>query len=88
MKMLTVAELIRYRMAHERYVKRLAEAMVPTAYGEFRMIAYESEITGDSHIALVKGDVENADAGRCWCACTRIAWWAMSSAPPDASAAT
>jgi 3,4-dihydroxy 2-butanone 4-phosphate synthase/GTP cyclohydrolase II len=60
MKMLTVAELIRYRMAHERYVRRLAEAVVPTAYGEFRMIAYESEITGNSHIAMVKGDVENA----------------------------
>ncbi len=60
LKMLTVAEVIRYRMAHERYVRRLAEAIVPTAYGEFRMIAYESEITGDSHIALVKGDVENA----------------------------
>ena len=60
MKMLTVAELIRYRMAHERYVRRLAEAMVPTAYGEFRMVAYESEVNGDSHIALVKGDVEGA----------------------------
>jgi 3,4-dihydroxy 2-butanone 4-phosphate synthase/GTP cyclohydrolase II len=60
MKMLTVAELIRYRMAHERYVRRLAEAVVPTAYGEFRMIAYESEITGNSHIAMVKGDVESA----------------------------
>ncbi len=63
MKMLTVAELIRYRMAHERYVRRMAEAIVPTAYGEFRMIVYESEITGDSHIALVKGDVENASEG-------------------------
>src|SRR6516164_8076794 len=60
LKMLTVAELIRYRMAHERYVRRLAEAIVPTVYGEFRMIAYESEINGDSHIALVKGDVEHA----------------------------
>ena len=60
LKMLTVAELIRYRMAHERYVRRLAEALVPTAYGEFRMIAYESEINGDSHIALVLGDVEHA----------------------------
>ena len=60
LKMLTVAELIRYRMAHERYVRRLGEAMVPTAYGEFRMIAYESEINGDSHIALVRGDVEKA----------------------------
>ena len=37
MKMLTVAEVIRYRMAHERYVRRSAEALVPTAYGEFRM---------------------------------------------------
>jgi 3,4-dihydroxy 2-butanone 4-phosphate synthase/GTP cyclohydrolase II len=63
MKMLTVAEVIRYRMAHERYVRRLAEALVPTAYGEFRMIAYESEITGDSHIAMVKGDVEDASLG-------------------------
>jgi 3,4-dihydroxy 2-butanone 4-phosphate synthase / GTP cyclohydrolase II len=60
LKMLTVAELIRYRMAHERYVRRLAETVVPTAYGDFRMIVYESEINGDSHIAMVKGDVENA----------------------------
>jgi 3,4-dihydroxy 2-butanone 4-phosphate synthase / GTP cyclohydrolase II len=59
LKMLTVAELIRYRMAHERYVRRLAETMVPTPYGEFRMIVYESEINGDSHIAMVKGNVEN-----------------------------
>jgi 3,4-dihydroxy 2-butanone 4-phosphate synthase / GTP cyclohydrolase II len=60
LKMLTVAELIRYRMANERYVRRLIESTVPTAYGEFRMIVYESEINGDSHIAMVKGDVEHA----------------------------
>ena len=60
LKMLTVAELIRYRMANERYVRRLTETAVPTAYGEFRMIVYESEINGDSHIAMVKGDVEHA----------------------------
>ena len=60
LKMLTVAELIRYRMANERYVRRLIESTVPTAYGEFRMIVYESEINGDSHIAMVKGDVEQA----------------------------
>ena len=73
LKMLTVAELIRYRMAHERYVRRLAEAIVPTAHGEFRMIAYESEINGDSHIALVRGDVEHLANSRCWCACTPTA---------------
>jgi 3,4-dihydroxy 2-butanone 4-phosphate synthase/GTP cyclohydrolase II len=61
MKMLTVAELIRYRMSHERYVRRVGEALLPTRFGEFRMVAYESEINGDeSHIALLKGDVEHA----------------------------
>src|SRR5574340_488356 len=59
LKMLTVAELIRYRMAHERYIRRVGEAVLPTPYGEFRMIAYESEVDGgESHIALLKGEVE------------------------------
>ena len=40
MKMLTVAELIRYRMAHERYVHRVGEALIDTRFGEFRLIAY------------------------------------------------
>jgi 3,4-dihydroxy 2-butanone 4-phosphate synthase/GTP cyclohydrolase II len=57
LKMLTVAELIRYRMRHERYVQRVAEAILPTPHGEFRMIAYESEIDGESHVALVKGEI-------------------------------
>src|SRR3954452_12686555 len=59
MKMLTVAELIRYRMQHERYVHRVGEALVNTKFGEFRVIAYESEIDGgDSHLAMVRGDIE------------------------------
>jgi 3,4-dihydroxy 2-butanone 4-phosphate synthase / GTP cyclohydrolase II len=58
LKMLTVAELIRYRMHHERYVHRIGEAVVPTRQGDFRMIAYESDIDGDSHIALLKGDLD------------------------------
>jgi 3,4-dihydroxy 2-butanone 4-phosphate synthase / GTP cyclohydrolase II len=58
LKMLTVAELIRYRMAHERYVHRVGEAVVDTPHGEFRLIAYESEVDGgESHIALIRGDV-------------------------------
>ena len=62
MKMLTVAELIRYRMANERYVHRVGEALVDTRYGEFRLIAYESEIEGgESHLALLRGDL--ADNG-------------------------
>jgi 3,4-dihydroxy 2-butanone 4-phosphate synthase / GTP cyclohydrolase II len=62
MKMLTVAELIRYRMAHERYVHRVGEALVDTRFGEFRLIAYESEIDGgESHIALIRGEIEASD---------------------------
>ncbi len=62
LKMLTVAELIRYRMAHERYVHRVGEALVDTRFGEFRLIAYESEVDGgESHVALIKGEIENRD---------------------------
>src|SRR5512140_1793591 len=59
LKMLTVAELIRYRMQNERYIVRVGEATVPTRFGEFRLVAYQSQLDGESHIALVKGDVEN-----------------------------
>jgi 3,4-dihydroxy 2-butanone 4-phosphate synthase/GTP cyclohydrolase II len=63
LKMLTVAELIRYRMAHERYVRRLGEALVDTQHGEFRLVAYESEIDGgESHIALIRGDIDSDTA--------------------------
>ena len=56
--MMTVADLIRYRLQHERYIHRVAESLLPTMHGEFRMIAYESEVEGDeSHVALVMGDV-------------------------------
>jgi 3,4-dihydroxy 2-butanone 4-phosphate synthase/GTP cyclohydrolase II len=61
LKLLTVADLIRYRMQHERYIHRVGEAVLPTRYGEFRMIAYESAVDGgESQVALVKGDVEHA----------------------------
>jgi 3,4-dihydroxy 2-butanone 4-phosphate synthase/GTP cyclohydrolase II len=60
MKMLTVAELIRYRMKHERYVHRVGEALVETKHGEFRLIAYESEVDGGgSHMALIRGDISD-----------------------------
>jgi 3,4-dihydroxy 2-butanone 4-phosphate synthase / GTP cyclohydrolase II len=62
MNMLTVAELIRYRMAHERYVHRVGEALVETRFGEFRLIAYESEVDGgESHVALIKGEMPIGD---------------------------
>jgi len=58
LRILTVAELIRYRLRHERYIVRAGETTIQTRYGEFRMIAYESEVNGgESHIALVRGDL-------------------------------
>jgi 3,4-dihydroxy 2-butanone 4-phosphate synthase / GTP cyclohydrolase II len=58
LRMLTVAELIRYRLRHERYIVRAGETTIQTRHGEFRMIAYESQVTGgESHIALVRGDL-------------------------------
>lgn len=58
LKILTVAELIRYRLRNERYIVRSGETTVKTKFGEFRMIAYQSEVNGgESHVALVKGDL-------------------------------
>jgi 3,4-dihydroxy 2-butanone 4-phosphate synthase / GTP cyclohydrolase II len=57
LKMVTVADLIRYRMQHERYVRRVAEAVLPTRYGDFRMVAYSCDVDHDQHVALVRGDL-------------------------------
>jgi 3,4-dihydroxy 2-butanone 4-phosphate synthase/GTP cyclohydrolase II len=60
LKMITTAEIIRYRMANERLVERQGEAVVATRYGDFRMIAYRSALDGQSHVALVRGDLDAA----------------------------
>jgi 3,4-dihydroxy 2-butanone 4-phosphate synthase/GTP cyclohydrolase II len=63
LKMLTVASLIRYRLQHDRQIQRVAETLLPTRYGEFRMIAYESEVDGtESHVALVYGNLDQGAA--------------------------
>ena len=60
-RMITVADLIRYRLRTERYVRRIGESEVPTPYGVFRLIAYESEIDPEVHVALVMGDLTGAE---------------------------
>ena len=55
---ITVADLIRHRMKNERLVQLVASPKLPTAYGEFCIRAYRSEVTGEEHIALVKGEVD------------------------------
>ncbi|MGB7751114.1 MAG: 3,4-dihydroxy-2-butanone-4-phosphate synthase, partial [Candidatus Acidiferrales bacterium] len=60
MKLLTVADLIRYRMQHERHVRRVAESVLPTRHGNFRMIAYSNDADHELHVALVRGELADA----------------------------
>jgi 3,4-dihydroxy 2-butanone 4-phosphate synthase / GTP cyclohydrolase II len=57
--MITIADLIQYRMRTEALVRRVASAALPTGPGEFRVIAYESLIDQETHVALVKGEIGN-----------------------------
>jgi 3,4-dihydroxy 2-butanone 4-phosphate synthase/GTP cyclohydrolase II len=57
LKMITTADLIRYRRRTEKLVRRVAEVSLPTTFGEFRVVGYESILDGKCHIALVKGEV-------------------------------
>src|SRR5439155_1513688 len=54
---ITVAQLVAYRLKHERLVHRIAQARLPTPFGEFRIIGYKNDVDEAEHIALVYGDV-------------------------------
>jgi 3,4-dihydroxy 2-butanone 4-phosphate synthase/GTP cyclohydrolase II len=58
-KIISVVDIIRYRTAHERFVKRAAETRLPTSFGEFRMAAYEDGLTGAVHIVLQAGEIDS-----------------------------
>ena len=57
LKIVTIADLIEYRLRHERLVRRVADAKLPAQYGDFRLIAYENDVDKEEHVALVKGEV-------------------------------
>ncbi len=57
LKIISVADLVRYRMANEMLVHSASEARVPTVYGEFRAFAFTNEINADVHLALVMGEI-------------------------------
>src|SRR5579872_4047406 len=61
LKMISVAEMIRYRMKTERFIRRAAEGTVDTEFGEFRTIAYTSDLNPEYHLALIRGDVSGAE---------------------------
>jgi 3,4-dihydroxy 2-butanone 4-phosphate synthase/GTP cyclohydrolase II len=54
---LSIADLINYRMKHECLVKKIEEAELPTQFGDFRIVVYEDIITRENHVALVKGEI-------------------------------
>lgn len=58
---ITVAQLVAYRLQHERLVHREAEARLPTEFGEFRLVGYRNDVDAREHVALVYGDVQDAD---------------------------
>ncbi len=62
---ITVDEIIRYRLAHESLVRREADAKLPTKFGEFEIMGYENLLNGDHHVALVMGDVANGEPVLC-----------------------
>ncbi len=61
LKMITVADLVRYRMQKEMLVRRVVETDLPTVYGRFRAVAFENIINGDVHLAMVMGDLRTND---------------------------
>jgi 3,4-dihydroxy 2-butanone 4-phosphate synthase/GTP cyclohydrolase II len=61
LKIITIADLIAYRRRKEIYIKRSAEAKMPTKYGEFKMVGYENLLNGEHHVALVKGEVSDGE---------------------------
>ncbi len=61
LKIITVADLIKYRRKNEKFVKAAALAKLPTKYGDFMIAAYESLVNGEHHVALVRGDIKSSD---------------------------
>ena len=58
---ITVAQLVAHRLRHERLVHRVAEARLPTSFGEFRVIGYRNDVDTHEHVALVYGDVKGEE---------------------------
>jgi len=62
LRLISIADLIRYRLGTERFVRRQAEANLPSSFGQFRAIGYRNELDGGEHVAIVKGSPEHSTA--------------------------
>jgi len=61
LKIITVADLIRYRLRTERFVRKVGETTLPTPHGDFRMFVFESILDQQTHVALVRGNIEDGE---------------------------
>jgi len=61
LKIISVADLIKYRMTYERHVQRVASPRLPTSYGDFKIFAYRNDINHEEHVALVMGEIRETD---------------------------
>jgi 3,4-dihydroxy 2-butanone 4-phosphate synthase/GTP cyclohydrolase II len=61
LKIISVADIIKYRMQTEKHVHCLASPRIPTEHGDFRAFAYKSDITGEEHVAMVMGEILETD---------------------------
>ena len=61
LRFITVAQLVKYRLTKERLVTRIADAQLPTRFGDFRVIGYKSSMDEREHVALIKGEIEGKD---------------------------
>ncbi len=65
LKFITISDLIAYRRRTEMLVERVTETELPTKYGMFKAVGFVNKITGEHHVALVKGDIENGEPVLC-----------------------
>ncbi|MDX1584099.1 MAG: bifunctional 3,4-dihydroxy-2-butanone-4-phosphate synthase/GTP cyclohydrolase II [Thermoanaerobaculia bacterium] len=61
LKIISVADIIKYRMQNERHIHRMATPHLPTLWGDFRVFAYRNDINGEEHVALVNGEIDEED---------------------------
>lgn len=61
LKLISIEDMVAYRMKHERIIEKVVSVKLPTQWGEFQMHAYKQTTTGEEHLALVKGDLDSND---------------------------
>ncbi|ADL08429.1 bifunctional 3,4-dihydroxy-2-butanone-4-phosphate synthase/GTP cyclohydrolase II [Thermosediminibacter oceani] len=61
LKIITIEDLIRYRKSREKLVRQVARTVLPTDYGDFKLICYEDIVTAETHLALMKGEIKKGD---------------------------